>query len=98
MKRRAELNALQYQIRPHFIYNMLNSIRFAAMIAGAKIELLQVSTNREGEFLKAMDSEHWLSVRSGMIEAAQKYNMRLIVITAENETIFAEQNKIISDF
>ena len=59
LKRQAELHALQYQIRPHFIYNTLNSIRFAAMIAGAKnigdllanfIELLQVSTNREGEF------------------------------------------------
>ena len=59
LKRRAELHALQYQIRPHFIYNTLNSIRFAAMIQGAKnigellanfIELLQVSTNREGEF------------------------------------------------
>lgn len=44
-----------------------------------------------------MDSEHWLSVRSGMTEAAQKNNMRLIVITAENETAFAEQNKIIGD-
>ncbi|MBR0288880.1 MAG: substrate-binding domain-containing protein [Selenomonadaceae bacterium] len=50
-----------------------------------------------GVVLKAMDSEHWLSVRSGMTEAAQKYNMRLIVITAENETAFDEQNKIISD-
>ena len=59
LKRQAELNALQYQIRPHFIYNTLNSIRFAAMIQGAKnigellanfIELLQVSTNCEGEF------------------------------------------------
>ena len=59
LKRQAELNALQYQIRPHFIYNTLNSIRFAAMIQGARnigellanfIELLQVSTNREGEF------------------------------------------------
>ena len=50
-----------------------------------------------GVVLKAMDSEHWLSVRSGMSEAAQQNNMRLIVITAENETAFAEQNKIISD-
>ena len=50
-----------------------------------------------GVVLKAMDSEHWMSVRSGMTEAAQKNNMRLIVITAENETAFAEQNKIIGD-
>lgn len=50
-----------------------------------------------GVVLKAMDSEHWLSVRSSMTEAAGRHNMRLIVITAENETAFAEQNKIISD-
>lgn len=59
LKRQAELNALQYQIRPHFIYNTLNSIRFAALMQGAKnigelladfIDLLQVSTNRKGTF------------------------------------------------
>ena len=35
-KKEAELKALQYQIRPHFIYNMLNAIRFAAMMQGAR--------------------------------------------------------------
>lgn len=59
LKKEAELNALQYQIRPHFIYNTLNAIRFAALMQGAKnigsllgnfIDLLQVSTNRKGEF------------------------------------------------
>ena len=58
-KKEAELNALQYQIRPHFIYNTLNAIRFASLMQGAKnigtllgnfIELLQVSTNRKGSF------------------------------------------------
>ena len=32
-----------------------------------------------------------------MTEAAQQNNMRLIVITAENETAYHEQNKIIDD-
>lgn len=32
-----------------------------------------------------------------MTEAAERHNMRLVVITAENETAFAKQNKIISD-
>lgn len=59
LKKEAELNALQYQIRPHFIYNTLNAIRFAALMQGAKnisnllgnfIDLLQVSTNRKGSF------------------------------------------------
>lgn len=59
LKKEAELNALQYQIRPHFIYNTLNAIRFAAIMQGAKnigtllgsfIDLLQISTNRKGSF------------------------------------------------
>ncbi len=59
LKKQAELNALQYQITPHFIYNTLNSIRFAAILQGAKnigdllgkfIDLLQVSSNRKGSF------------------------------------------------
>ena len=59
-KKEAELKALQYQIRPHFIYNMLNAIRFAAMMQGARnigklladfVELLRASTNRHGSFV-----------------------------------------------
>lgn len=59
-KKEAELKALQYQIRPHFIYNMLNAIRFAAMMQGARnignlladfVELLRASTNRHGTFV-----------------------------------------------
>ncbi|MFV0636290.1 cache domain-containing sensor histidine kinase [Mitsuokella sp. WILCCON 0060] len=58
-KKEAELKALQYQIRPHFIYNMLNAIRFAAIMQGARnlgklladfVELLRASTNRSGVF------------------------------------------------
>lgn len=65
LKKEAELNALQYQIRPHFIYNTLNAIRFAALMQGAKnigsllgnfIDLLQVSTNRKGTFA-SLDEE-----------------------------------------
>ena len=81
---------------------------FYSMLAMLLIAVVSYSIQKSGEtfspqkytigvVLKAMDSEHWLSVRSGMIEAAQQNNMRLIVITAENETAFAEQNKIISD-
>ncbi|XOQ25376.1 MAG: hypothetical protein ACFWTM_03410 [Mitsuokella multacida] len=59
-KKEAELKVLQYQIRPHFIYNMLNAIRFAAMMQGARnigklladfVELLRASTNRHGSFV-----------------------------------------------
>ncbi|MDO5549227.1 MAG: sensor histidine kinase [Eubacteriales bacterium] len=59
-KREAEINALQYQIRPHFMYNTLNSIRFAATLQrnhklaellGDFIALLEASTQRKGAFL-----------------------------------------------
>ncbi len=59
-KKEAELEALQYQITPHFMYNTLNSIKYAAILQksdriaeqlGAFIELLQASINRKGAFL-----------------------------------------------
>lgn len=59
-KKQAELDALQYQITPHFMYNTLNSIKYAAMLQGANrigeqlsafIELLQASISRQGAFL-----------------------------------------------
>lgn len=80
LKKEAELNALQYQIRPHFIYNTLNSIRFAALMQGAKnignllasfIDLLQVSTNRKGSFAKLSDE---LSTLKNYI-AVQEFRM-----------------------
>lgn len=59
-KREAEINALQYQIRPHFMYNTLNSIRFAATLQkndklaallGDFIALLEASAPRKGAFI-----------------------------------------------
>lgn len=63
-KKQAELNALQYQIKPHFIYNTLNSIRFAAVIQrnhklaellGAFISLMEASVQRNGAFISLRD-------------------------------------------
>lgn len=50
-----------------------------------------------GVVLKAMDSEHWQAVRAGLEEAARSENLRLIVMTPENEAAHAEQNQIIAD-
>ena len=44
-----------------------------------------------GVVLKAMDSEHWLAVRSSMEKAARENNMRLIVMAPENEAAYQEQ-------
>jgi len=59
-KMQAELNALQYQIRPHFMYNTLNSIRLAAVVQrnqklaeqlSSFIALLEASVQRSGAFI-----------------------------------------------
>lgn len=60
MKKDAELEALQYQITPHFMYNTLNSVKCYAMICGQKqiagviedfVELLQTCISKKGIFL-----------------------------------------------
>lgn len=66
-KKQAELDALQYQITPHFMYNTLNSIKYAAMLQGADrigeqlgafIELLQASISKQGAFLTVDEEMH----------------------------------------
>ena len=63
-KKEAELEALQYQITPHFMYNTLNSIKYAAHLQGvpalgeqlgAFIELLQASISKNGAFVLLKD-------------------------------------------
>ena len=59
-KKDAELEALQCQITPHFMYNTLNSVKCYAMIHGQKeiaeviddfVELLQTCIRKKGTFL-----------------------------------------------
>ncbi|MDR3765771.1 MAG: sensor histidine kinase, partial [Butyricicoccus sp.] len=66
-KKQAELSALQYQIRPHFMYNTLNSIRFTAMLQrnqkiadllGDFIALLESSVQRNGAFIPLREEIH----------------------------------------
>lgn len=69
LKKDAELEALQYQITPHFMYNTLNSIKYAALLKGDKeigglvedfVELLQASINKKGTFVTVADELHFL--------------------------------------
>ena len=68
-KKDAELEALQYQITPHFMYNTLNAIKCAALIHGERelggvlddfIELLQACVSKKGAFLTVAEDIHIL--------------------------------------
>lgn len=82
------------------------AIVFLILLVGIAIVLLPIQGTQEeqhrpsytvGVVLKAMDSEHWLAVRSSMQQAAQEHDIRLVVMTPENEAAYGEQNQMIED-
>lgn len=63
-KRRAEINALQMQINPHFLYNTLNSIKYLSIIQNASnikritnllISLLKELANNQTDYITIED-------------------------------------------
>lgn len=63
-KRKAEINALQMQINPHFLYNTLNSIKYLSIIQNANnikritdllISLLKELANNKTDFITIKD-------------------------------------------
>ena len=67
LKKEAEIEALKYQIQPHFIYNTLNSIKFAAALQKANeiaelleafIQLMQLTASDRGTFIPLEQEIH----------------------------------------
>lgn len=60
LKKEAEMEALHYQLNPHFLYNTLNTIKWVAKIhktpqisevVSALVRLMQASLGKKGEFI-----------------------------------------------
>nr|WP_241734863.1 sensor histidine kinase [Paenibacillus alvei] len=94
-KRKAELEMLQAQINPHFMFNLLNSIRLNILIRGdeenAKLigslsSLLRMTINRDNE---------WISLRDE-VETIQHY-IRLMNFRHANQVQLIEKIVVGSD-
>lgn len=91
LKKEAEIEALRYQITPHFMYNTLNSIKYAAIlqnsseIAGqleAFIELLQISASDRGSFIPVRQEIHMVQnyVKLQMFRYANSFTVSFDVM------------------
>lgn len=96
LKKNAELEALQYQITPHFMYNTLNSIKYAALLRGEEeiggliedfTELLQASINKKGRFVTVADEVHF--AQNYMNLQRMRYEEEIVVDYQVQEEAFA---------
>ncbi|MDR6552997.1 sensor histidine kinase [Paenibacillus qinlingensis] len=64
LKKEAEMEALHYQLNPHFLYNTLNTIKWVAKlhktpqiseVVSALVRLLQASLGKKGDFITLRD-------------------------------------------
>lgn len=92
LKKDAELEALQYQVTPHFMYNTLNSIKYAAKIKGEQelaslignfVELLQASISKKGAFLTVSGEIYILENYIRLQEFRSHTTIRMICEIAE---------------
>lgn len=86
LKKDAELEALQYQITPHFMYNTLNSIKYAALLKGEEkiggmiesfVELLQASINKKGIFVTVAEELHF--IENYMVLQNMRYEDKIVI-------------------
>lgn len=89
-KKDAELEALQYQITPHFMYNTLNSVKCLAYIKGQKeiaeviddfVELLQTCIRKKGAFMTVSEEIHLLGqyIRLNEFRSGEKYRTEFFI-------------------
>ncbi|MDO5783758.1 MAG: sensor histidine kinase [Eubacteriales bacterium] len=91
LKKEAEIEALRYQITPHFMYNTLNSIKYAAILQNASeiaeqleafIELLQMSASDRGSFITVRQEIHMVQnyVKLQMFRYANSFTVSFDVM------------------
>lgn len=93
-KAAAEINALQSQINPHFLYNTLGSIKWIASMQRADkivemtealISLLRYATRHEGSMVSV--SEELGNIRNYMTIQNVRYYNRITIITDIDEAL-----------
>lgn len=91
MKRKAELEMLQAQINPHFLFNVLNSIRLRIMLRGdqdsANIiyslsSLLRMTINRNNEFITLHDEINMVKHYIELLNFRHKESIKMEVDAA----------------
>ncbi|GGI44153.1 hypothetical protein GCM10008018_05680 [Paenibacillus marchantiophytorum] len=92
LKKEAEIEALHYQLNPHFLYNTLNTIKWVAKIhktpqisevVSALVRLLQASLGKKGEFITLREE---ISLMQDYMEIQKfRYGDRIQVVTDVNE-------------
>ncbi|WP_419872409.1 sensor histidine kinase [Candidatus Pristimantibacillus sp. PTI5] len=96
-KREAELTALQAQIRPHFLYNSLNTIKYLAKlngvpnieeVSGSLIELMRGVLGNSNEYLTVREELDY--VRSYVSIVKYKYMQPIPVYEAIDDEVLLE--------
>lgn len=87
LKKEAEIEALHYQLNPHFLYNTLNTIKWVAKIhktpqiadaVNALVRLLQASVGKKGDFITV--SEELSLVQDYMAIQSFRYGEKSMLV------------------